>query len=124
MALKRHMKSSCFHPCCQRLVDQCLLPLPISTIRLNHSVPHRRQPPIPVSAVRLDSELKVTKCNVACLSNNIDPLRYVTLYTAHTSLPRVSLPNLSHFVIQSCQTIIKHNLKCTGASGVVDCLVF
>ena len=117
MALKRHMKSSCFHPCCPRLIDQCLLPLPISTIRPNHSMPHTQQSPIPVSAGRSDSEHKVTECNVAFHSNKIVLLRYVTLHTAYTSLPRVPHPNLSHFVIQSCQSNVKHNLKRIGASG-------
>jgi len=122
IALKRHMKSSCFRPCCQSLVDQCLLPLPISTIRLNHSVTHRRLPPIPVSAIRSNSEHKVTKCNVAYKNNKILPLRYYILYTTHTSLPRVPRPNFSHFDIQSCQSIISYILKCTGASDVAACL--
>ena len=83
MAMKRHMKSGCFHSCCQRLVDQCLLPLPVSTFRLNHSLPHRQQPPIRGSSIRSDSEHKVTKCNVAYQSNKTIPLRYVTLHKTY-----------------------------------------
>lgn len=82
-----------------------------------------RLSPIPVSAIRSNSEHKVTKCNVAYQNNKIFPLRYDILYTAHTSLPRVPHPNLSHFVIQSYQSITKYILKCTGASGVAACLV-